>query len=319
MQIPPPFGASVVMSGEEIGRYCTVNWKKGEEVSTSRIPGTSLGDYGVERPLRPKVEQTPTPIEPTEEKEEEEVWCKVEATQAAQANKLPEGRDDRGEVAAIRFNGGRRWWTVWWDGLDKPCQLPLRNLDRIDADKLEEARQKLGKRFKLTGAKRGSVDSSERSDSMVPVTLSSLQLRHCPVKHQAKGELCAVFSVANVVDIPPALYDHIRGKGGLFELEGVRDILNQAKGSPCKLHRVKGVQRTDLLAWLLEQTAGVFTVEFDGHCVSWDAARQLILETDPGFPFALWITPETLAVLGIKQVEKAYRIVKCGGKKRKRH
>jgi hypothetical protein len=209
---------------------------------------------------------------------------------------------------------------VWWIGLDKPSQIPLKNLDCIDDDKLEEARQKPGKRVKLTGAKRGSVVWSERSDSMVPATLSSLQVRHCPVKHQAKGEFCAVFSVANVVDIPPALYDHIRDEGGLFELEGVRDILNQAKGSPCKLHRVKGVQRSDLLPWLLEQIEGVFTVEFDGHCVSWDAARQLILETDPGFPFALWITPETLAVLGIKQVEKAYRIIKSsGGKKRKRH
>jgi hypothetical protein len=226
---------------------------------------------------------------------------------------------DRGEVAAIRFNGGRRWWTVWWVGLDKPYRLPFKNLDCIDADKLEEARQKPGKRVKLTGAKCGSVDSSERSGSVVPCGLGLGLVGHVPVKHQVKGKFCALLSVANVVDLPSALHDHIRDQGGLFELEGVRAILNEWPGTPCQLHCVKRVQRTDLLAWLLEQTEGVFTVEFNGHCVSWDAARQLILETDPGFPFALWITAETVAALGIKQVEKAYRIVKCGGKKRKRH
>ena len=95
-------------------------------------------------------------------------------------------------------------------------------------------------------------------------------------------------------------------------------FLNQTRGSPCKLHHIRNVQRTDLLAWLLEQSEGVFAVEFAGHCVSWDAAGKKILETDPSFPLALPLTRETLAALHIKEVEKAYRIVKGGSKKRKR-
>ena len=64
--------------------------------------------------------------------------------------------------------------------------------------------------------------------------------------------------------------------GHLLELEVVRTILNRTSGSPCELRRIRNVQRTDLLGWLLKQSEGVFAVEFAGHCVSWDAAGKKI-------------------------------------------
>jgi hypothetical protein len=141
------------------------------------------------------------------------------------------------------------------------------------------------------------------------------------VKHQAKGEFCALHSVANAIPLPQELYDFIHDKARLFELEGVRVVINEWTGTPCQLHRIKGVQKTDFLAWLRRQVEGIFAVEFNGHCVTWDAASQLIMETDPDFPHPLPITDQTLIALGINVVEKAYRIVPCGGngrRKRKR-
>ncbi len=177
--------------------------------------------------------------------------------------------DERGEVAAIRYNGCRKWWTVWWVGFLKPDRKIFKDLDGIDASKLDEARQKQGKRIKLTGARYAAVGSSERTDrSMVPATLSFVSVRRFPVKYQAKDSFCALNSVANAVDLPQALYDAIRAEGRLFPLKGVMSIVNQAKAPPCQLHKIKAVQRTNLRSWLLKQTEGVFAVEFKVHCVT---------------------------------------------------
>ena len=52
-------------------------------------------------------------------------------------------------------------------------------------------------------------------------------------------------------------------------------ILNKLQGTPCQLHVVKGLG-SDLLAWMREEASGVFAVEFDGHCVTWDAQKKTI-------------------------------------------
>ena len=52
----------------------------------------------------------------------------------------------------------------------------------------------------------------------------------------------------------------------------------------------------------------MFAVEYNGHCVTWDAARKTILDTDPICPDVLPINVNTLEELGIKCVEKAYQI-----------
>ena len=48
-------------------------------------------------------------------------------------------------------------------------------------------------------------------------------------------------------------------------------------------HRIKGVENTNLLEWVLQQKQGKFAVEFDGHCISWNTENNYILETDPSY------------------------------------
>ena len=48
-------------------------------------------------------------------------------------------------------------------------------------------------------------------------------------------------------------------------------------------HRIKGVENTNLLEWVLQQKQGKFAVEFDGHCISWNTEKNYILETDPSY------------------------------------
>ena len=237
--------------------------------------------------------------------------------------KSSKGQKEEGDpVTAIRYNGQERTVTVWWEGYNNPTEEPLENMDGIDQDKLDEAQKRKGKRVKLTGSRCGATP--ERSGSMVPCHLELGSVRHPVVKHQEKDGFCALHSVANAILLPQRLYDFIRDKGCLFELEGVRALINEQTGTPCQLHRIPGVQKTDLLVWLRRQNKGIFVVEFNGHCVTWDAGSQLIIETDPGFPVPISITDQNLAKLGIEVVEKAFRLCESGeavrrkGKKRQR-
>ena len=225
---------------------------------------------------------------------------RIEATPTQNSDSDPEG------VVAIRYNGLRKLWTVWWEDMTH-SYLPLRNLDGIDKVFLKKARQQPGKRIKLTGSRCGA--DADRSDSV-----GSLRSR---VPFQEAGGYCALHSVARVVSLSDELYESIRSRGKLLPLEKVCQLLNQ-KGTPCQLHRVK-VENTHLLAWLLQQTTGIFSVEFGAHCISWDADKQEILETDPSYPPFMPINDETLMKLGIWKLEKAYRIVLCtrGIRKRK--
>ena len=112
-----------------------------------------------------------------------------------------------------------------------------------------------------------------------------------------------------------------KAKGELLQLEDLMNEINTSEGTPCQLHKIHGVDRTKLLAWLQLQSEGVFVVEFDGHCISWDAKRKLLLDTDPLFPHPLSLTADNMALFGITQVEKAFQIVRTGSanpKKRNR-
>jgi hypothetical protein len=64
-----------------------------------------------------------------------------------------------------------------------------------------------------------------------------------------------------------------------------------------------------LLGWLLKQVSGIFVVEYNGHCVTWDCEKRLIMDTDKRFPCPLAIDEETLTLLGIERLEKVYKII----------
>ena len=63
---------------------------------------------------------------------------------------------------------------------------------------------------------------------------------------------------------------------------------------------------------------GVYAVEYNAHCLTWDAYKQLIMDSDTRFPTPLPINQATLNALQIKRAEKAYEIIPCAKKKRKR-
>ena len=131
------------------------------------------------------------------------------------------------------------------------------------------------------------------------------------VEHQAADEYCSLNSIANAVPLSEELYKFIQTKGPLFDLEGIRNILNEKKGTPCQLHHIKAVQKTDLFEWLRRQKSGIFAVQFNTHCVTWDAMCARIIETDPRFPRAMHINDTTLNTLGLnsKSIEVAFKIV----------
>ena len=139
------------------------------------------------------------------------------------------------EITAIRYNGTRKWFTVW-DTHGKPFQVRRSDLN-VDQDKIEEAKQQTGKRCKLTGA-RCDVDVGSSKTDLALFTGLGLELRHDDLpsaKYQVSKEFCAVNSVANLVDLPRVLYDHITKQGRLLELEKVRNIINGWKCTPCQL------------------------------------------------------------------------------------
>jgi hypothetical protein len=51
--------------------------------------------------------------------------------------------------------------------------------------------------------------------------------------------------------------------------------------------------------------------------VTWDTAKQIIMDTDPRLPLPLPINMETLALLQLKCVEKVYKIIQVPLKKKK--
>ena len=211
----------------------------------------------------------------------------------------------RSKVTAIKFNGeaapvAKQWSFFWADCA--PTHEPVGNLSNSKSKKVQKvlanARERPGKRIKFTGARK----------EINPVQNLDLQR---PIQHQSALEFCARNALMNFVALPSALVILVTTEGAYCELTTLGNVVNHFQKVPCQLHKIK-VENTNLLNWLRLQTTGMFLVEFDGHVVGWDANKSHILETDPRCPFAAPINEQTLDELGIKHVEKAFRVVLCG-------
>lgn len=210
---------------------------------------------------------------------------------------------------AIRYNGSFQPWTVWWAGSDTSTEEPFSQLFDVDRAEISKAMFKKGKRHDLA----------------MPAE-PPMAAGHPPivVQYQCMGAFRALNSVANAVSLPPELYRSIRSEGSLLQLRELQDILKSAVRSPCRLRRVRGIPKARLLGWLRQQREGLFVLQFvrttSGggwyiHCITWDATRQVVMETDPSYPYALGITEDTLATLGLSVVELVYRVVEAGAGK----
>jgi hypothetical protein len=192
------------------------------------------------------------------------------------------------------------WWlnkTVTWE--PKWC---LETLDRRFLDKMHSQQ---GKRVKFTGSK--GVELGIWFETIRPCGLGVNPLPWGTVSpviitHQKHGSLCALNSVANGISVPAILYD------ALFAvdppLEQVVNSLNDKVGVLTKV----SVSDTKLMPWLLAQKEGVYAVESDGHCITWDCDRGLLLDTDPRFPSPLPATSASLVCMGFTALLKAYRL-----------
>jgi len=130
------------------------------------------------------------------------------------------------------------------------------------------------------------------------------------IRYQEANRFCALNAAAIAVQLlgdplSPEVYRDLRQEDPT--LEKTVHLLREKKYGSYQFLKPKGIQRTDLLTWLLDQKAGVFCVEYGGHCSVWDTEQKLLRDTDPEFPNPIKATNENLAGLGIHAVDKAYQ------------
>ena len=123
-----------------------------------------------------------------------------------------------------------------------------------------------------------------------------------PIAYQRPDTHCALNSVANGIEIPAKTYF------SLYELDlGLEGVIHSLRNKLGHLTKVSQCDQ-DLLAWLFRQSQGVYAVESGTHCFTWDCDRQLLLDSDPRFPYPLPATPENTVAMGVTTVTKAYRL-----------
>jgi hypothetical protein len=179
---------------------------------------------------------------------------------------------------------------------------------KIIRGRSESSRKRIQDHF----ATAGSVEAVEIEDSKVS-------------GYQKAGKLGALNAAAIALHllcrpICPQVYSELEEKNPA--LEKVVRLLRTKENGGFQFIKPKGVENTYLLSWLLGQVAGIFCVEYDNHCIVWDANRKLLVDTDPICPCPVTITDENLVMFGIKTVEKVYqalpKVPRKNPKKRKR-
>jgi hypothetical protein len=181
--------------------------------------------------------------------------------------------------------------------------------------------------IKFTGA-HGAEAVSRLESNCLPVVHGGRMGRRIedhatPTFHRDAGKLCALNCVVNGMltrgmQMSPELYASIAGTDPSLE-----EVVNLShRKCAAEFSKPNGINNDNLLDWLLTQIAGVFGVEYNGHCVTWLAEEQAILDTDPRNNDKLPINENTLARLGISTVEKVYEICEMRpvtSKKRRRN
>ena len=206
-----------------------------------------------------------------------------------------------GRFAPRRGNQGKHyqlWWmcgTVTWE--------PRWCIENLHRPFVVEMHRKRGTRVKFTGARRLVDVRIQVASSGSVLTVNCLSNPGLLiVANQKSGSHCALNSVANAIFIPSGLYRE------LFLIDPpLEEVVFRLSNKVGNIRKVS-VPATMLLSWLLVQTTGVFAVEFDAHCITWDCSNNVILDTDPKFPNPMPATESTLALMEVSHALKAYRV-----------
>ena len=198
-----------------------------------------------------------------------------------------EGKVLAGMYVPRSQHGKKLCYRVWWE--DGSCTwVPLRNLDTLDPVFVESLQKNPGVKRDFDGGRSSRLSAADGTSVG-------------EIKHQEFGVQCALNAVANGIHIPSGIYEELSP----FKLS-LTQVADRLRVHGYHFGKRKG---DDHLEWLLQQSTGIFAVRSDGHCVTWDADKQVILDTDPCFPSPLPINTFTLATLDIQKVDKVYRIL----------
>ena len=205
-------------------------------------------------------------------------------------------------------------WQIW--GVDGSHLWTTRAaLKGVDPQYISEA-LKTQKRLKLTGKRACSESETLPTHSTLPLIFEP---------HQDVQGYCALNAVANAFllqsrTIPSHVYDELIARGPFLALESV---VARLRGQ-AEFRKPKGVcAGPTLLRFLQQQKEGVFAIEFNAHCVTWNAHLQLVIATDPRYGRVHHIdTNGVVPALGITastRIEKLYRVVTVPMSRRRRH
>ena len=199
---------------------------------------------------------------------------------------------------------GPKQYQMWWEKGQYTFE-PKGNICGLAKHFLDRMHSMPAQKVKFTGVV-GTPFLNElppRTNTKLGLDLLSGGYEYTiPIAYQRPDTHCALNSVANGVVIPEKTYF------GLYELDlGLEEVI-ESLNHKAGYFTIIPIHDQDLLAWLLHQRHGVYAVESGTHCFTWDCERQLLLDSDPRFPYPLPATRENTVQMGVTIVTKAYRL-----------
>ena len=220
-----------------------------------------------------------------------------------QEQKNQEENDVNRQVEKFSYNPDTETFQVWWGGFRKPTTEPESSLIGIDANYIQEAKDNPHVPTRPTGARIGS-------------TIGDVSTTDFPM--QCSGRFGAVLSLWNALFLLgfTMLEEHLTSllaKGNLNPINKLTSAMS-TKGKPFgkgEFRKIKGLQPTQILDYLLAAKTGVFIVEFSGHCVTVCCLpeRRVIVDSDPKFGEPLPLSHANFQKMGMLRPRLLRQIV----------
>ena len=247
----------------------------------------------------------------TEARVHDEMTAAAAGDAAGDAAAAAIGRDEVVKLARVEKRGPVRYYKVYWAS-GRPTEEPLAHLDGVDRAFIDKADAARGEAVLLTGARkdRSSRVGSSRKGLTSRVTAFLIQA----------PQYCVLNSLRNLLGDDDALLPEtcVAAIAALGPSISVKDLVGAttlgrsvALRLPFMLERAKGVHRTDIIDYMVGQTAGKYLLltEHGRHCVAVDADRGLIMESDPAFPQPQPLSRAGFDALGVRGVHSCRRVV----------